>query len=130
MSLPDGWFPAGVTPLSSRAEWRSDAACGGRTELFFAPHAERADVRERRESQARVLCGACPVLEACRTWAREGREYGFWGGESEEERAAAGYAVALPIGRVARVIRETATGVRSGRRRELAISPGRCSRTG
>ena len=38
----------------------------------------------------------------CRQWAREHREYGFWGGESEEERAAAGYRVDMPVGRVAR----------------------------
>ena len=44
------------------------------------------------------------MLEACRVEAREQREYGFWGGESEEERAAAGYGVALPTGRVARRI--------------------------
>jgi len=84
------------------------AACRGRTDLFFAPHAERSELRERRESAARVLCLACPVLESCRTWARQHREYGFWGGESEAERAAAGYPVALPTGHVARVIRETA----------------------
>ena len=30
------------------------------------------------------------------------REYGFWGGESEEERAAAGFRVDMPVGRVAR----------------------------
>lgn len=28
---------------------------------------------------------------ACRSEARHNRENGFWGGESEEERAAAGY---------------------------------------
>jgi WhiB family redox-sensing transcriptional regulator len=38
----------------------------------------------------------------CREWARENREYGFWGGESEEERAAAGFRVDMPVGRVAR----------------------------
>ena len=38
----------------------------------------------------------------CRDWAREHREYGFWGGESEEERAAAGFRVDMPVGRVAR----------------------------
>ena len=41
-------------------------------------------------------------LEPCRDWAREQREYGFWGGESEEERAAAGFRVDMPVGRVAR----------------------------
>ena len=33
---------------------------------------------------------------------RENREYGFWGGESEEDRAMAGYRVDMPVGRVAR----------------------------
>ncbi len=87
-------------------EWTSDAACQGRTMLFFAPHAERPHVRRHREALARALCQECPVLDACRSWARERREYGFWGGKSEEERAAAGYPVALPVGRVARVIRD------------------------
>ena len=32
-------------------------------------------------------------MQSCRQWARECREYGFWGGESEEERAAAGFRV-------------------------------------
>ncbi|MGH8994265.1 MAG: WhiB family transcriptional regulator [Acidimicrobiia bacterium] len=88
--------------------WKSEAACEGRTELFFPIHAERRDFRDRREQEARALCVECPVMEACRKWARERREYGFWGGESEEERAGAGYPVALPVGRVARVIRERA----------------------
>jgi len=42
------------------------------------------------------------VIGACREWAREHREYGFWGGESEEQRAAAGFRVDMPVGRVAR----------------------------
>jgi WhiB family redox-sensing transcriptional regulator len=41
-------------------------------------------------------------MKACRGWARENREYGFWGGESEEERAAAGFRVEMPVGRIAR----------------------------
>src|SRR6266511_4359337 len=55
-----------------------------------------------RQNRARTMCNACPVLAPCRAWARENREYGFWGGESEEERAAAGFRVAIPIGDVAR----------------------------
>jgi len=87
--------------------WRKEAACRGRTELFFPAHAERNDTRQLREAKARAICLKCPVLHACRLWARENREYGFWGGESEEERAVAGFRVALPTGRVARVIRAT-----------------------
>ena len=42
-------------------------------------------------------------------WAREHREYGFWGGESEEDRAAAGFRVDMPVGRVARYPKGTGT---------------------
>lgn len=38
----------------------------------------------------------CPVLQNCRDHARSFSEYGFWGGESEEERSAKGYKVANP----------------------------------
>jgi WhiB family transcriptional regulator, redox-sensing transcriptional regulator len=85
-------------PLS----WTVDAACDGRTELFFAPAGERPEARVVRENKARAVCMECPVLAPCRDWAREQREYGFWGGESEEERAAAGFRVDMPVGRVAR----------------------------
>jgi WhiB family redox-sensing transcriptional regulator len=43
------------------------------------------------------------VLEPCRAWARENREFGFWGGETEEERASAGYRPALASGFTARL---------------------------
>ncbi len=82
--------------------WADDAMCRGQTPLFFAPQGERPEARVVREAKARSICHACPVIEACRTWARDQREYGFWGGESEEERAAAGYRVDMPVGRVAR----------------------------
>ncbi|HUF84209.1 MAG TPA: WhiB family transcriptional regulator [Acidimicrobiia bacterium] len=82
--------------------WTADAACTGQTDLFFAAAGERPEARVVREGQARSICRDCPVLLECRDWARENREYGFWGGESEEERAAAGYRVDMPVGRVAR----------------------------
>jgi WhiB family redox-sensing transcriptional regulator len=82
--------------------WTVDAACIGQTDLFFAPAGERPETRVLRETRARAICHACDVFEQCRDWAREHREYGFWGGESEEERAAAGFRVDMPVGRVAR----------------------------
>ena len=82
--------------------WTVEAACEGQTRLFFAPAGERPEARVVRESSARTVCQACPALVQCRDWAREHREYGFWGGESEEERAAAGFRVDMPVGRVAR----------------------------
>ena len=82
--------------------WTADAACVGQTDLFFAPAGERPETRIMREARARSICRGCVVLHPCREWARDNREYGFWGGESEEERAAAGYRVDMPVGRVAR----------------------------
>ena len=82
--------------------WTADAACEGETSLYFAPPGERPEARTVRESKARSICMSCVVLEPCRRWAREQREYGFWGGESEEDRAAAGFRVDMPVGRVAR----------------------------
>jgi WhiB family redox-sensing transcriptional regulator len=84
------------------AGWQAIATCSGQTDLFFAAPGERPEARARREAKARQLCLICPVLEPCQAWARENREYGFWGGESEEDRAMAGYRVDMPVGRVAR----------------------------
>src|SRR5687768_2216770 len=86
----------------SRQAWMSDAACSGKPQLFFPPLAERPQARVRRERRAAAVCEACPVLGPCRLYARINREYGFWGGESEEARGDAGYPVPSPIGGRAR----------------------------
>ena len=79
-------------------EWTDLALCRGRTELFFPHLRERPERRARREAEARALCMSCAVREPCRSWARDHREYGFWGGESEEERASAGFRAAISAG--------------------------------
>ncbi|MBU3704454.1 MAG: WhiB family transcriptional regulator [Ilumatobacteraceae bacterium] len=78
--------------------WMNDGACRGLTTIFFPPAAERPQARVRREEQARLVCMDCKVLDACRDFARDNHEYGFWGGESEEERHAAGFHLIAPIG--------------------------------
>lgn len=93
-----------VGTLPRGTDWREYAACKGRTQLFFPPKAERPQARARREAQADLLCTACPVRVPCRRFARENREYGYWGGESEEDRHVAGYTVAAPIGVRARYL--------------------------
>ena len=52
----------------------------------------------RRESLATSVCASCSVLATCREFARTNHEYGFWGGESEDERHAAGFRLIAPIG--------------------------------
>ena len=92
--------------------WMSDAACQSQTNLFFPPAGERPEARAVRESRARALCHTCTVLAPCREFARHNCEYGFWGAESEEERAAAGFRVDMPVGRVARYPRGNGKPVR------------------
>jgi len=79
-------------------DWMRQAACKGLTHLFFPSPAERPQARERREATARQVCAACSVRIQCRMFARNQHEYGFWGGESEDERHAAGYRLIAPIG--------------------------------
>lgn len=78
--------------------WMNDAECKGLTHLFFPTPAERPQSRERRESMARSVCGSCAVVAKCREFARTHHEYGFWGGESEDERHDAGFRLIAPIG--------------------------------
>lgn len=71
--------------------WQDLARCKGVPELFFAPPAERPERRAEREAAALSYCMACPALLVCRRSARDNREHGFWGGENDEQRAAAGF---------------------------------------
>lgn len=83
-------------------DWMRDAACKGLTHLFFPPAAERPQARDRREAAARQVCATCTVNAECIAFARSHHEYGFWGGESEDERHAAGFRLIAPIGTRAR----------------------------
>lgn len=76
--------------------WQDEAVCKGLTEVFFGPAAERPERRVEREALAKSYCLSCPVMLPCRRTARLNREHGFWGGENDEERAAAGYAPRSP----------------------------------
>lgn len=84
--------------VENTGDWRESAACRGETRLFFPPKAERPQARARREIKALRLCHDCPAQMPCQEFARAHREYGFWAGESEEERHLAGFTVAAPIG--------------------------------
>jgi WhiB family transcriptional regulator, redox-sensing transcriptional regulator len=87
--------PASTSSADVRT-WSDRAACRGKTELFFGLPAERPEARAARELKASLVCATCPVVTPCRAWAREHGEYGYWGGESEEARVAAGFRTRMP----------------------------------
>lgn len=70
-----------VPPTLPAEDWRDRANCRGTdVNLFFSKnHREPLEV-----------CATCPVWELCRRQARAGREYGIWGGETQEDRIVAG----------------------------------------
>lgn len=87
-----------MNPLLELPAFLTDARqplpCASYPKLFHTPDDGRTDtgsVKTNRIAAAKFLCGQCPVQAACRAWARTSRETGVWGGESEEEREAAGY---------------------------------------
>jgi WhiB family redox-sensing transcriptional regulator len=88
---------APLPPRWTQQSWMIQGSCRGRTAVFFAPHAERPQARVRREAKARLICATCVVQSECRQYAREHREFGIWGGESEEDRARHGYSVPWPL---------------------------------
>jgi WhiB family redox-sensing transcriptional regulator len=71
--------------------WFESANCRGKSRLFYPSPNESASDRAVRERYAEVVCNACAALAECRQWAREQREFGYWGGESEAARIAAGF---------------------------------------
>ncbi|MEM9033563.1 MAG: WhiB family transcriptional regulator [Actinomycetota bacterium] len=83
-------------------DWKLVAKCRGKTHLFYDGKRESEGQRTRREELAKKYCAVCPVAEICKIMGRVGREHGIWGGETDEERAAAGY---LPTRSTSRRIR-------------------------
>ena len=84
---------------SADDDWMHEAACKGLTHLFFPAPAERPQARERREATARDVCAIVHRADPTASSSpASNHEYGFWGGESEDERHAAGYRLIAPIG--------------------------------
>jgi WhiB family redox-sensing transcriptional regulator len=63
-------------------DWRQRAACQYYNPDDFFPHPKQTSEIKR----AKRICGSCPVMEQCRTWAlATDQEYGIWGGYSEQQ---------------------------------------------
>jgi WhiB family redox-sensing transcriptional regulator len=77
-------------PVAELWEWQLDGACRRENpEVFFHPEGERGPARRDRDTAAKAVCLACPVLEICREHALQVREpYGVWGAMTADEREA------------------------------------------
>lgn len=85
--------------------WVDRAACRDEpTVLFFGPAGERPEQRAPREVLAKAVCAGCPVRVECREYARSARAIGVYGGETEVDRALAGFAPAKIESRVQRAV--------------------------
>lgn len=71
--------------------WASRGECQGLSEMFFGQLGEKPHIRQQREAAAIAICKTCTVVYKCRQFARENRELGIWGGETEDERYFGGF---------------------------------------
>lgn len=86
--------------------------CTTQPDLFHAPDEGRADVNDRKTDRVQAaleLCLDCPLMIACRDWARANRQFGIWGGETDEERTSASAVSHLPAPDVQRYRPECGT---------------------
>ena len=66
--------------------WKQDAECRSDADLFFPPDTEEEeepDMREARESAAKLLCAVCDINVQCLSYASaftQRTEDGIWGG--------------------------------------------------
>ncbi len=54
-----------TTYTKPNTDWFDQAACKGRTDLFFPPAFETQIDRGNRETRAKAMCRGCPVLAEC-----------------------------------------------------------------
>ena len=77
------WNPV---PDRDNERWRQHAACRYTDANLFFPTGSTG-VAIKQINDAKRVCGACPVGEACLQFAlRTNQEAGIWGGKDEDER--------------------------------------------
>jgi len=73
-------------PSTVLGDWLDDAACkGSESEIWFLEANHKAE-DEWKIFAAKEICATCPVREPCLEHAIEYREWGIWGGTTDQER--------------------------------------------
>jgi WhiB family transcriptional regulator, redox-sensing transcriptional regulator len=83
------WMPA-VLRVGGRvpAGWMSRGACRPEAPELFLPVDQAGPAPLERISEAKTVCGRCPVCLSCLSHAVMTRQDGIWGGTTEAERRA------------------------------------------
>ena len=81
-----------LTAVSTPIRHYDEAACKDVDKELFFPIGEGIRHSEQVKEAKRV-CRVCPHRIECRDEARESGSHGIWGGETEQERIDAGFAV-------------------------------------
>ncbi|WP_018654523.1 WhiB family transcriptional regulator [Actinomadura flavalba] len=72
---------------STEEHWSDHAICRGADPDLFFPIGYAASLLQEQERAAKQICGNCPVIADCLTWAlKVGEPDGVWGGTNPEER--------------------------------------------
>lgn len=71
--------------LLVRPEWHANAACKGKSHLFYPPENTPKSELVGYTKRAQALCETCPVKAPCLEAGRE-EVYGIWGGASIRSR--------------------------------------------
>lgn len=66
-------------------ELKQQAACRGKTDLFFTA-VPRTVVVLAKEREALKLCSTCPIQRQCLDWGLKHELHGIWGGTTERAR--------------------------------------------
>lgn len=71
--------------------------CAAKPELFHPDEGRNGTQASADRITAAInTCLNCPLMLPCRDWARDHREYGIWGAETDEDRTRAGYRPKIP----------------------------------
>lgn len=73
-------------PAAPTSDWLKARACTLEDAELFFPDREHRTVKAGA-TNAKAVCGRCPVQEQCLQWALQTRQdFGVWGGLTEKER--------------------------------------------
>ncbi|MBW8482039.1 WhiB family transcriptional regulator [Actinomadura parmotrematis] len=85
-------------PHANEEHWSDHAICRGADPDLFFPIGYAAPILREQEERAKAVCGHCPVVGACLSWAlRVGEPDGIWGGTTPEERRLLRRAADAPV---------------------------------